>query len=92
MLGGSPVYKGSWPRWPEWRQTWEPSILQVLRSGQWYRGSGGEQVPRFEAALLKHFRDEYPEILDELRQKGELPDELAERVRKVVSDFKTHWK
>jgi F-type H+-transporting ATPase subunit alpha len=49
------------------------------------------QVPRFEAALLKHFRDEYPEILDELRQKGELPDELAERVRKVVSDFKTHW-
>jgi dTDP-4-amino-4,6-dideoxygalactose transaminase len=50
MLGGSPVYKGSWPGWPEWRQTWEPSILQVLRSGQWYRGSGGEQVPRFEAA------------------------------------------
>jgi perosamine synthetase len=35
--------------WPEWRQAWEPSILQVLRSGQWYRGPG-EQVPRFEAA------------------------------------------
>ena len=49
LLGGSPVHKGSWPRWPEWRQNWEPSILQVLRSGQWYRGSG-EQVPRFEAA------------------------------------------
>jgi perosamine synthetase len=49
LLGGSPVHKGSWPKWPEWRQAWEPAILQVLRSGQWYRGSG-EQVPRFEAA------------------------------------------
>jgi len=50
------------------------------------------QVARFEAALLKHFRDEYPEIVEELQQKGELTDELAERIRKVVSDFKTHWK
>ena len=49
LLGGAPVHKGSWPRWPEWRQAWEPSILQVLRSGQWYRGSG-EEVPRFEVA------------------------------------------
>jgi perosamine synthetase len=49
LLGGSPVHKGSWPKWPEWRQAWEPLVLQVLRSGQWYRGSG-EQVPRFEAA------------------------------------------
>jgi perosamine synthetase len=49
LLGGSPVHKGTWPKWPEWRQAWEPPILQVLRSGQWYRGSG-EQVPRFEAA------------------------------------------
>jgi perosamine synthetase len=52
LLGGSPVHKGSWPRWPEWRQAWEPLILQVLRSGQWYRGSG-EQVPRFEAAYAE---------------------------------------
>ncbi len=52
LLGGTPVHTGSWPRWPEWRQGWEPSILQVLRSGQWYRGSG-EQVPRFEAAYAE---------------------------------------
>ncbi len=50
------------------------------------------QVARFEAALLKHFRDEVPEVLDELREKGELSDELAETIRKVISDFKTHWK
>jgi dTDP-4-amino-4,6-dideoxygalactose transaminase len=52
LLGGTPVHKGSWPRWPEWRQPWEPSVLQVLRSGQWYRGSG-EQVPRFETAYAE---------------------------------------
>ncbi len=52
LLGGTPAHKGSWPRWPEWRQAWEPLILQVLRSGQWYRGSG-EQVPRFEAAYAE---------------------------------------
>ena len=52
LLGGTPVHKGSWPQWPEWRQAWEPAVLQVLRSGQWYRGSG-EQVPRFEAAYAQ---------------------------------------
>ena len=52
LLGGTKVHSGSWPRWPEWRQTWEPSVLEVLRSGQWYRGSG-EQVPRFETAYAE---------------------------------------
>ncbi|HXO20714.1 MAG TPA: F0F1 ATP synthase subunit alpha [Thermoanaerobaculia bacterium] len=49
------------------------------------------QVSRFEVALLKHFRDEHPEIVDELAQKGELPDALADRVRKVVVDFKAQF-
>ena len=53
LLGGTPVHQGAWPRWPEWRQAWEPSILEVLRSGQWYRGAAGDQVPRFEAAYAK---------------------------------------
>ena len=52
LLGGTPVHKGSWPRWPEWRQAWEPSILQILRSGLWYRGAG-EQVQRFESAYAE---------------------------------------
>jgi perosamine synthetase len=52
LLGGTPVHAGGWPAWPEWRQAWEPSILDVLRSGKWYRGSG-EQVPQFEAAYAK---------------------------------------
>src|SRR5512132_4348929 len=47
LLGGTPVHKGSWPKWPEWRQSWEPSLIDVLRSGRWYRGAGGH-VADFE--------------------------------------------
>ncbi|MGH9361527.1 MAG: F0F1 ATP synthase subunit alpha [Thermoanaerobaculia bacterium] len=49
-------------------------------------------VARFEAALLKHVRDEFPEVLDELKRTGDLSDELAATLRKVIADFKTHWK
>lgn len=52
LLGGTPVHKGTWPKWPEWRQAWEPSILEVLRSGVWYRGSGG-RVAEFETAYAR---------------------------------------
>jgi F-type H+/Na+-transporting ATPase subunit alpha len=47
------------------------------------------EVARFEAALLKHFRDEYPEIVDELESKRDLPDALAEKIGQVIRDFKT---
>lgn len=52
LLGGAPVHAGRWPVWPEWRRAWEPSVLDVLRSGEWYRGSG-EQVQQFESAYAK---------------------------------------
>jgi dTDP-4-amino-4,6-dideoxygalactose transaminase len=52
LLGGTPVHKSGWPRWPEWRQEWEPSVLEVLRSGKWYRGSG-DRVQQFEAAYAR---------------------------------------
>jgi dTDP-4-amino-4,6-dideoxygalactose transaminase len=53
LLGGQPVHTGGWPRWPEWRETWEPEILEVLRSGQWYRAGDQGKVPEFEAAYAK---------------------------------------
>jgi perosamine synthetase len=53
LLGGTPSHAGSWPRWPEWRQSWEPDILNILRSGRWYRGSSGGRVPEFEAAYAE---------------------------------------
>jgi dTDP-4-amino-4,6-dideoxygalactose transaminase len=52
LLGGTPVHQGGWPRWPEWREAWEPAIVKILRSGRWYRGDGGH-VAEFEAAYAK---------------------------------------
>ena len=50
LLGGPPAHAGAWPRWPEWRESWEPEVLKVLRSGRWFRGRSGGKVPEFEAA------------------------------------------
>src|SRR5512140_1345465 len=49
LLGGTPVHKGGWMPWPQWREAWEPKILQVYRSGKWFRGSG-TNVTDFEQA------------------------------------------
>jgi F-type H+-transporting ATPase subunit alpha len=47
------------------------------------------QVRSFEAAMLKHFRDEHPEVVEELDRTGDLSKELAERMRQILRDFKT---
>ncbi len=47
-------------------------------------------VAEFEGALLKHFRDECPELLEELVTSGGLADELAEKLKRVIADFKSH--
>jgi dTDP-4-amino-4,6-dideoxygalactose transaminase len=52
LLGGAPVHQGPWPVWPNWREAWEPRILEVLRSGHWYRGNG-EHVAEFEMAYAQ---------------------------------------
>jgi F-type H+-transporting ATPase subunit alpha len=48
------------------------------------------EVPRFEAAMLKHFRDEHPEILEELESRKDISDDLGQRIGQVIRDFKTH--
>jgi dTDP-4-amino-4,6-dideoxygalactose transaminase len=52
VLGGSAIHSGGWPAWPTWRESWEPAVLDVLRSRRWYRGSG-KTVDEFEAAYAK---------------------------------------
>lgn len=52
ILGGTPVHKGGWPGWPTWRESWEPAVIEVLRSGRWFRGAG-EHVEEFERAYAK---------------------------------------
>jgi len=50
-----------------------------------------DQVAAFEAGLLKHCGDEFPEITEEIRGSGKLADATAETLRKVVGDFKTNF-
>lgn len=53
LLGGTPAHEGGWPNWPEWRESWEPEIVQILRSGHWCCSDGGGEVTDFEAAYAK---------------------------------------
>jgi F-type H+-transporting ATPase subunit alpha len=49
-------------------------------------------VPAFERDMLTHFRDECPEVLAEVRERRVIGDELAARIKQIVTDFRTHWK
>ncbi len=45
ILGGKPVRTKGWPTWPQWNPaTDEKQVLEVLRSGVWYRGSSERSV------------------------------------------------
>ncbi|HLU56530.1 MAG TPA: F0F1 ATP synthase subunit alpha [Pseudonocardia sp.] len=48
-------------------------------------------VRRFEAEFLDHVRRNHEGILAEIRDTGELSDELSERIEKVVGDFKKEF-
>ncbi|MBN2270705.1 MAG: DegT/DnrJ/EryC1/StrS family aminotransferase [Sedimentisphaerales bacterium] len=47
LLGGPKVRTKGWSPWPIWDSSAEDPILAVLRSGNWYRGSG-TKVTEFE--------------------------------------------
>jgi dTDP-4-amino-4,6-dideoxygalactose transaminase len=47
ILGGKPVRTKPWPSWPVWDKSAEESVLEILRSGNWYRGRGNT-VTKFE--------------------------------------------
>ncbi len=49
------------------------------------------KVLEFEKALLQHVQDEFPEVLDELVQKGELSDELSKQLTKIITDYKAQF-
>jgi F-type H+-transporting ATPase subunit alpha len=49
------------------------------------------KITAFEAKLLAHFRREHPAILQELAEKKVMSDELAEKIGKVVADFRTNF-
>jgi F-type H+/Na+-transporting ATPase subunit alpha len=48
------------------------------------------EVPRFQEELREHLRDE-ASIYKEIREGGDLPDELAERLNKEIAHFKERF-
>jgi dTDP-4-amino-4,6-dideoxygalactose transaminase len=53
LLGGTRVHQGGWPGWPQWDESWEPEIIDVLRSGRWSSSGGGGMVADFETAYAE---------------------------------------
>lgn len=47
VQGGKPVHSAKWPEWPVWNESAEKNILEMLRTGRWWRGNG-EHVIDFE--------------------------------------------
>jgi perosamine synthetase len=40
IKGGKPVRKAPWPGWPVWNPEADQPMMELLRSGDWYRGDG----------------------------------------------------
>ena len=49
------------------------------------------RIGDFEAALLQHVRDEFPELRDEVIRTGALDDQLAVRLGEVIRNFKDRF-
>lgn len=55
ILGGEPVRKRSWPRWPRADQETERTLLQVLHSGRWALSGAYAGEACFERRFAKAF-------------------------------------
>ena len=51
-LGGQPVRKTPFPRWPQFRAAEEQAVLPVLRSGVWSRSKVVDEAERRFARLM----------------------------------------
>lgn len=49
------------------------------------------RVREFELALLKHYRDEYPEVRDQLAKEKKLTDDVDAKLKDIVTKFKTRF-
>ncbi len=52
LAGGVPVRDKAWPEWPVWDKSAEAEVVDMLRSGRWFRGKG-EHVTQFEEEYAK---------------------------------------
>ncbi len=49
------------------------------------------RVAEFEKTLLKHYRDEFPEVRNKLATEKKLTDELDEQLKQIVGNFKKRF-
>jgi len=54
IQGGNPVRTEEWLNWPVWNQEAEKPMLELLRSGNWYRGDGNK---------CNEFEERYAELI-----------------------------
>lgn len=50
ILGGAPVHKGGWPKWPQWEAADDPQLAEVMKRGVWSRA---KLVTEFEEKWAK---------------------------------------
>ena len=50
-----------------------------------------DKVLQFEQDLIKHFEDEFPEVLKEADETGALSGDLADKLGEVMTNFRAHW-
>jgi F-type H+-transporting ATPase subunit alpha len=46
------------------------------------------QVRHFERELLRHYHDRHPQVIEQLAKQRQMTDELDEKLREIVKDFK----
>ena len=67
-------------------------VVSIFAGSKGYLDSlANNQVRAFETELLKHVSDEFPEIMDEIKTKGELSDEMTAKLSKLIENFKSRF-
>jgi len=49
------------------------------------------KMAEFETGLLKHFHERHPELVQELNEKQKISDDLAEKFKAAIKEFKTQF-
>ncbi|MDH5604093.1 MAG: DegT/DnrJ/EryC1/StrS family aminotransferase, partial [Cyclobacteriaceae bacterium] len=58
LLGGAPIREKEWLSWPVWDKSAEDDVISMLRTGNWWRGDGG-QVVEFEQQYARLMEAKY---------------------------------
>ncbi len=67
----------------------QEQIISIFAAGQGYMDDVAvSDILDFEAQLHEFFRTNHPEVLQEIRDKGELTDDLVQKVKDVIDAFK----